>query len=158
MNWYVIHTKSKCELKAQRYFEANAIETFLPLKTLVSKRNGKVIKTTAPVISGYLFFKMNIIDYPLINSNPNTRSLVRNFGEVATVSDEEMQAMNSCFSEGSSLGKTISEGATVAIENGFFAGRFGEVVETRGNAVVLYISSLQLKITVSLQTNTITVA
>lgn len=158
MNWYVIHTKPKCELKAQQYFEVNGIETFLPLQTVVSKRNGKVIKTTAPVISGYLFFKMNTIDYSLINRNPNTRSLVRNFGEVAVVSNEEMQAMTGCFSEGSGLGKTISEGATVAMENGFFAGRFGEVVETRGKAVVLFIASLQLKITVSLQTNNLTVA
>lgn len=55
-NWFVVQTLSGDEKKLQEVSSCcGSAETFVPLREIVQRRNGKYIKRTLPLFSGYVF-------------------------------------------------------------------------------------------------------
>ena len=62
MAWYVVHTKSRHEYKANTGLVQKNIITFLPEIEVWSKRKDRKKKILVPLFPGYLFVDANVLD------------------------------------------------------------------------------------------------
>lgn len=58
LDWYVIHTRPRCEKKLAQYCEREHIATTLPCVKRVHKYRGKTASFLNPLFPGYLFVQM----------------------------------------------------------------------------------------------------
>ena len=158
MNWYAIYTKPKGELKAKSYFESCGFESFVPFKKTVEKKAKKLVCKQQVLISGLAFFKMETLDFDLVNQNPFTKSIVRSLGKPALISEEEINAMRDYLCPKSSDSSSYETGAVITIESGIFSGSKAQVVEHRGDVVWVTLKSIGLKMCIDLASNKIEVA
>lgn len=158
MNWYAIYTKPKGELKAKAFFEQNGLESFVPYKKTIEKKAKKLVCKHKVLISGFAFFKIEKLDFDLVNANPFTKSVVRSLGQPALISQDEIDAMRNYLCPKSESNKDYSCGDLIAIESGIFTGSKAEVIEHRGDFVWVTLKSLGLKMCISLSSNKVEVA
>ena len=72
MNWYAVRTKTKKELLAKDYYSTLGVEAYVPTYTTKRIWSDRIKKIKVSAIPGYLFFKLNSIDFDLVNLNPYT--------------------------------------------------------------------------------------
>ena len=153
MIWYAIHVRPKCEMKATHYFEKLLVESYVPIVSKPYKKSNKIKHLLKPLISGYVFFKMPKLDFKLINTNPYTKSIVLNYGKPAVILEEEIQVLKDYLSPSTTDKDNFKQGMSVTVENGVFAGKNAEIIESRGDIVILILKDLNIKITLSLSSN-----
>jgi len=153
MIWYAIHVRPKCEIKATHYFEKLGVKSYVPLISKPFKKNNKVKHLLRPLINGYIFFKIAKLDFKLINTNPYTKSIVLNYGKPAVILEEEIQVLKDYLSPSTTDKDNFKQGMSVKVENGVFAGKNAEIIESRGDKVILILKDLNIKITLSLSSN-----
>jgi len=158
MNWYAIYTRPKSELKAKAYFEQFGLESFVPYQKTIEKKAKKLVTKKKVVISGLAFFKMEQLDFELVNTNPFTKSVVRYQKKPVVISQEEIDAMRQYLCPKSDKEEGICSGSIVTIESGVFAGSSAEVIEKRGDVIWVTIKSLGIKVCVDLEANRVQVA
>jgi transcription antitermination factor NusG len=148
MKWFVAHTKLRCELKASCFFEKNGVESYVPVfeeKKEWSDRTKKIIR---PAVSGYVFFRLEKVDYSFINLNPFLRNVVRRFGQAVEIDGSEIQTMKDClkqYTENLSLGA----GDTVKVLSGVLKNKKGLVEGVENNFVILLINSIKVKLSLN---------
>ncbi len=59
MKWYVIHTKVREEFRALENLEAQSFEVFLPTCQVQKISQGKIMLSTEPLFSRYLFIRLS---------------------------------------------------------------------------------------------------
>ncbi len=74
-SWYVVHTRSRQEVKVQTGLELKGLETFLPRVTVRSRRRDRLQMLEAPLFPGYLFVHTDLNDWAHFN-------IIRNQGVV----------------------------------------------------------------------------
>ena len=158
MNWYAIYTKPKGELKAKSFFEQNGLESFVPFKKTIEKKAKKLVCKQQVLISGLAFFKMEELNFELVNRNPFTKSVVRSLGKPALISQAEIDAMRNYLCPKSEGETNYDPGALIAIESGVFSGSKAEVIEQRGDYVWVTLASLGLKLCIDLTSNKVEAA
>jgi len=158
MNWYAIYTWPKSELKAKAYFEQFGLESFVPYQKTIEKKAKKLVTKKKVVISGLAFFKMEQLDFELVNTNPFTKSVVRYQKKPVVISQEEIDAMRHYLCPKSDKEEGMCSGSIVTIESGVFAGSSAEVIEKRGDVIWVTIKSLGIKVCVDLEANRVQVA
>lgn len=156
MIWIAIHIKPRCEEKASHYYTKIGIENYYPFVKKTKKKAGKISHCISPAIRGYLFIKMNPINYDLINENPYTLSLVRNLGKIAEIPEEEMAVMKQFLGHGAGTleQNTLLEGKDIEITSGVLQGKRGTIVEKRNNHILLFVHSLKITIKINLKGQT----
>ena len=158
MNWYAIYTKPKSELKAKAFFEQQGFDSFVPFKKTVEKKAKKLVCKQKVLISGLAFFKMEELNFEMVNQNPFTKSIVRSLGKPALISEQEINAMKNYLCPKSTHSDAYQHGELIAIESGIFAGSKAEVVEHRGDFVWVTLKSIGLKMCINLASNKVEVA
>jgi transcriptional antiterminator NusG len=73
--WYVIHTRSRHEVKVETDLTRKGLETFLPRVKVRSRRRDRLQMLEAPLFSGYLFVHTDLNDWAYY-------SIIRNQGVV----------------------------------------------------------------------------
>ena len=148
MSWYVLKTKPRQEIKAKEFFEKMDIESYIPMerKYIHKKKQGEY--KLIPIISTFLFFRMDKLDYDLINQNPYGGDILRMHKKVIVVKDSEIEVMRQHIDPtNDSLDfKGAEEGKNYTIGHGIFKGKSGKVLEKRKNKIYLFLDSLQLSI------------
>jgi transcription antitermination factor NusG len=145
MKWFVAHTKSRCEVKASSFFKKNGVESYVPVfeeKRQWSDRTKKIIK---PAISGYVFFRLEKVDYSFINLNPFLKNVIRRFGQAVEIRESEIQTMKDClkhYAEDLSFGN----GDTVKVLSGVLKNKKGIVDGVENSFVILLINSIKIKL------------
>jgi transcription antitermination factor NusG len=110
-----------------------------------SDRTKKII---TPAISGYVFFKLDNLDYSFINLNPFIRNVVRRFGKAVEIDGSEIETMKDClkhYTEGFSFGT----GDTVKVLSGVLKNKKGLVDGVENNFVILLINSIKVKLSLN---------
>ena len=116
MKWFAIKTKAKNEFKARDFFSSFDIESYVPFFKTKRVWSDRIKKINTPAMPGYAFFKLNKLDYNLINLNPYTKSVVRDTnGMPAVITENEISILKSHIN---------GEGGN----NGFFNCNIGEKV------------------------------
>ena len=148
MKWFVAHTKSRCELKASDFFKKNGVESYVPVFEEKREWSDRTKKIITPAISGYVFFKLDNLDYSFINLNPFIRNVVRRFGKAVEIDGSEIETMKDClkhYTEGFSFGT----GDTVKVLSGVLKNKKGLVDGVENNFVILLINSIKVKLSLN---------
>lgn len=136
LEWFVAHTKSRCEKKLADYCGRSGLRPTLPLYRSVRKYRGKTVVFQKPLFPGYVFLRMpgaarskilqseyiaNLLDVPLQD-------------EFQAQLEAILQALESEYEV--RLAPTIQPGARVVIRSGPLRGLEGFVEDRRGLAEV----------------------
>jgi transcription antitermination factor NusG len=150
MKWFVAHTKSRCELKASDFFKKNGVESYVPVFEEKRQWSDRTKKIITPAISGYVFFRLEKVDYPFLNLNPFLKNVVRRFGQAVEINGSEIQTMQDClkhYTEDLSFGT----GDTVKVLSGVLKNKKGLVDGVENDFLIVLINSIRVKL--SLNTN-----
>ena len=105
-----------------------------------------------PAMPGYAFFKLNKLDYNLINLNPYTKSIVRGTnGMPAEITENEISILKSHINgEGDNDGFfNCNIGEKVKIISGPMIYKSGVVEKINNKTVTITLKSLNIKIVIN---------
>ncbi len=148
MKWYVAHTKSRCEVKASDFFKKNGVESYVPVFEEKRQWSDRTKKIITPAVSGYVFFRLEKVDYSFLNLNPYLRNVVRRLGKAVEIRGSEIQTMKDClkhYTEDLSFGA----GDTVKILSGVLKNKKGFVDGVENNFLILLMNSIKVKISLN---------
>ena len=145
MKWFVAHTKSRCELKASDFFKKNGVESYVPVFEEKRQWSDRTKKIITPAVSGYVFFRLEKVDYSFLNQNPYLRNIVLRLGQAVEIRGSEIQTMKDClkhFTEDLSF----DAGDTVKVLSGVLKNKKGLVGGVEDNFLILLMNSIKVKI------------
>ena len=138
MNWYAAKVKYQTERKVKTWLDEQAIENFIPFRTVMIERDGRRIKREKPIIPGLLFIRTN---YQTVCALPVESSIkmiyLRNHEnhQLLIVPDKQMQDFMFLldFSESAVRieNANLRQGDRVRVIKGDFAGIEGELIRIK---------------------------
>ena len=137
LDWYVAHTRPRCEKKLAQYCEREEFSVTLPTYRSVKKYRGKTVVFHKPLFPGYVFLKLLMhhrlkvyqSDYVanLLNV-PDQETFAQQLEDILFALETEVEVR---------LAPTIAEGSWVRIKSGPLRGMEGWVEKRSGMTVVL---------------------
>jgi len=151
MNWYAVRTKTKKEMLAKDYYSAIGIEAYAPTYTTKRVWSDRIKKIKVSAIPGYLFFKLNKIDFDLVNLNPYTTNIVRtSSGRPAIIPQNEIECLKKYLSGSEKTNESIlTVDNVVSVGSGPFCSEIGVVEKFIQNKALVLLKSLNIKLIVS---------
>ena len=152
MKWFAIKTKAKNEFKARDFFSSFDIESYVPFFKTKRVWSDRIKKINVPAMPGYAFFKLNKLDYNLINLNPFTKSIVRGAdGLPAVITENEISILKSHINgDGNNDGFfNCNIGEKVKIISGPMIYKNGVVEKINNKTVTITLKSLNIKIVIN---------
>ena len=160
MSWYVVHTRSRHEYKANSGLIKNNITTFLPEMELWSKRKDRKKKIFTPLFPGYLFAEAISLDNEIKLAILKTAGVVRILGkrenaEPIPVPDSKIDAVRRLVNTKTEIFtmQFPQEGEPARIIDGPFAGIEGIVIgsDVEKELFVISIDLLQRSVAIKLK-------
>ena len=145
MKWFVAHTKSRCELKASDFFKKNGVESYVPVFEEKRQWSDRTKKIITPAVSGYVFFRLEKVDYSFLNQNPYLRNIVRRLGQAVEIRGSEIQTMKDCLKH-FTVDLSFGAGDTVNVLSGVLKNKKGLVGGVEDNFLILLMNSIKVKI------------
>ena len=150
MNWYAAKVKYQTERKMKTWLDEQAIENFIPFRTVLIEKDGRRIKREKPIIPGLLFIRTN---YQTVCTMPVESRIkimyLRNLEnhQLLVVPDKQMQDFMFLldFSESAVRveNANLRQGDRVRVIKGDFAGIEGELIRIkRHKRVVVRLEGL----------------
>jgi transcriptional antiterminator RfaH len=129
MNWYVVYTKPREEVRAQENLENQGFEIFLPTCKIESVKNSKLFILTEPLFPRYLFIRLDQVssNWLPIRSTKGVASLLR-FGKESQpvhVPDQLILNLKNFLNNHSLIDRAFLENAPIQICDGAFKGLLG---------------------------------
>ena len=152
MKWFAIKTKAKNEFKARDFFSSNGIESYVPFFKTKRVWSDRIKKIKCPAMPGYAFFKLNKIDYSLINLNPYTKNIVRNTaGLPALITEEEISVLKNYLNGTGTNDRFFNYdiGEKVKIISGPMVYKSGVVEQTNNKTATITLKSLNIKLVIN---------
>ena len=151
MSWYAVKTKTKKELLAKDYYSAIGIEAYAPTYTTKRVWSDRIKKIKVSAIPGYLFFKLNKIDFDLVNLNPYTTNIVRtSSGNPAVIPPNEIECLKKYLSGSEETNESfLTVDDVVSVGSGPFCNKMGVVEKFIQNKALVLLKSLNIKLIVS---------
>jgi transcription termination/antitermination protein NusG len=160
MSWYVVHTKSRHEYKANSGLIKKNITTFLPEIELWSKRKDRKKKIFSPLFPGYLFAEALSLDNEIKLAILKTAGVVRILGkkensEPIPVPDNKIEAIRHLVNTKTEIFtmQFPQDGEPARIMDGPFAGLEGTVVssDVEKELFVISIDLMQRSVAIKLK-------
>jgi transcription antitermination factor NusG len=154
-NWYVIHTRPKCEQKVYDQVVKKGIESYLPLIDTVRYWSDRKKKVKIPLFPGYVFINGDEKErYDAISNTAGALRYVMYRKRPAVVSDEEINSIKISMQIPEKVKiehKNLALGDLVEITHGVFRGLKGYITQTRGNyKLMVNISELDTSFSIQL--------
>ena len=133
-SWFAVHTKARHEKKTDRALAEKDVETFLPLREVMSQWKDRKKKVLLPLFPGYLFVNIDPSDrYTVLNTNGVVRILGNN-GVPVPVSPEEIEATKRLIETGIKYEPFPYGivGREVELIRGPLEGVMGRILRTKG--------------------------
>lgn len=139
--WYAIYTKPRAEKKVFERFCEHGYDAYLPLVTSVREWSDRKKKVTSPLISGYVFVKINrelLFDTLKVQG---TLGVLRYLGKPAVIRDCEIDNLKILIGGGAELEKLNAaifvKGDLVDVVSGPFQGLRGVSVVVQGKQRII---------------------
>lgn len=144
--WFAVYTKFKREKIVLRQLTERGIEAYLPLQSYTRRYTRKIKQVELPLISCYIFTKINKQHYIPVLETPDVVNFVKPAKELIAIPDSEMLLMKRVVGEGMELEVEPSSyqiGDEVEIIGGNLTGIKGWLVETKtGKNFVIELDNL----------------
>ena len=151
MNWYAVRTKTKKEMLAKDYYSAIGIEAYAPTYTTKRVWSDRIKKIKVSAIPGYLFFKLNKIDFDLVNLNPYTTNVVRtSSGKPAVIPPNEIECLKKYLAGSKQTNESfLTVDDVVSVSSGPFCSEIGVIEKFIQNKALVLLKSLNIKLIIS---------
>ena len=152
MKWFAIKTKAKNEFKARDFFSSFDVESYVPFFKTKRVWSDRIKKINSPAMPGYAFFKLNKLDYNLINLNPYTKSVVKDTnGMPAVITENEISVLKNYLNGVRSNDKFFNYdvGEKVKIISGPMIYKNGVVEKINNKTVTITLKSLNIKVVIN---------
>lgn len=133
-SWFAVHTRARHEKKANLALAEKNVETFLPLREVVSHWKDRKKKVRMPLFPGYLFVNIDPSNsYTVLNTKGVVRILGNN-GLPVPVLTEEIEAMKRLIETGLKYDPFPYSiiGREVEVIRGPLEGTMGRILRTKG--------------------------
>lgn len=137
-DWFVAHTRPRCEKKLLDWCKREAVEATLPCYQTVHKYRGKVVRFEKPLFPGYLFLRLRGEESRKVSQSDYA-------ARVLTVVDQDtfqeqlgsiLEAIEKCSEI--NVVPEIGEGSRVRVKHGPLRGMDGWVEKRYGMTTVLF--------------------
>ena len=144
MNWYAAKVRYQTERKVKSWLDDQAIENFIPFRTVLVERNGRRIERERPIVPGLLFIRTSYqTACTLPNESKEKLVYLRNFEnhQLLTVPDKQMEDFMFLLDLSEStmriVNTNLKRGDHVRVIKGDFAGIEGELIRIKGHKRVV---------------------
>ena len=135
-NWFAVYTKSRSEQKVFQRLEKAAYKSFLPLITELRQWSDRKKEVKVPLISSYVFIKVNKKDLVDIYSIPGVAGVLKYLGLPAIITEVEINNLK-IVANNRGATKTIApflleNGKSVQVIKGPFEGLIAVCLSNNG--------------------------
>lgn len=146
---------SRAEKKINDRLQEDGVESYLPLKKEKKQWSDRKKLVISPLISGYVFVKVNEQNRDKVFNIKGVLQYVRYNGGDAIIKEEEINAMRSIEQKGyyaeGKMGADLNEGDMAIIKYGPFKGLRGRIENKPSEAVyTISISSIGYSLTIKI--------
>ena len=145
--WFAVYTKSRSEQKVFQRLEKAAYKSFLPLITELRQWSDRKKKVKVPLISSYVFVKVQEKDLVAIYTIPGVVGVLKYLGHPAKITDVEINNLKIVANHKEAT-KTIApclltHGKPVQVIKGPFKGLIAVYLSNKGkHRIVVNIEAL----------------
>jgi len=142
--WTILHTRPRCEKKAQRVFDRAGFTTYLPLRRREHRYGNRRRVFDAPLFPGYVFCAAPVSDLTTLRQEDCVANLLRVLDQDRLV--HQLRQVARALAEGRVLDvmPRLEKGMTVRVTGGPLKGLEGVVERIAGKTrVVLNIEMIQ---------------
>jgi transcriptional antiterminator RfaH len=136
MNWLVLYTKPKNEVKVAERLAAAGITVYCPLVTTLRQWSDRKKKVTLPLFSSYVFVQLAEVQRAAVFEVPGVVRYLFWLGKPAVVREEEMATLKEMLSDTYKEVRlaTLAPGDRLILK------------EQKGNQTILILNSLGTKL------------
>lgn len=145
MNWYVVYTKPKWEIKVADRLNAIGVQAYCPLITKMSQWSDRKKKITVPLFNSYIFVRLEEKERNIIFEIPGAVRYLFWLGKPALVKETEIEAIQNWLSAPETYDLELEEwkkGDTIVLESGPFANQSAIIKEVNQNHYLLILESM----------------
>jgi transcriptional antiterminator RfaH len=148
MNWLVLYTKPKNEVKVAERLAAAGINVYCPMVTTVKQWSDRKKKVTLPLFSSYVFVQLAEVKRAAVFEVPGVVRYLFWLGKPAVVREEEMATLKEMLSDTYKEVRlaTLAPGDLLILKEGVFKGQTATFKEQKGNQTILVLNSLGTKL------------
>jgi transcription antitermination factor NusG len=148
MNWLVLYTKPKNEVKVAERLAAAGITVYCPLVTTLKQWSDRKKKVTLPLFSSYVFVQLAEVQRPAVFEIPGVVRYLFWLGKPAVVREEEIETLKEMLSDTYKEVRfaALKPGAAIIVEEGVFKGQSATFKEQKGNKTILILNGLGTKL------------
>jgi transcriptional antiterminator RfaH len=149
MNWLVLYTKPRNEVKVAQRLTAAGINVYCPMVTTVKQWSDRKKKVTLPLFTSYLFVQVTELQRAAVFDVPGVVRYLFWLGKPAIVQEEEIATIKELLS-GNSYKEVyiaaLESGDSMILKEGVFKGQTAIFKEQKGNQTILILNSLGTKL------------
>lgn len=158
MSWHVIYTKSRCEKAVADKLSLSGIEVFCPLLKRKKLWSDRWKWVEEPLFRSYCFVNVDEKDRESVFSVQGVVRYVYHCGQPATIREKEMNLLKNWllqYDHDSIEATNLNANDRIRIRSGALKDKEAEVLESKGNYVLLLLNDLGLQVRVDLRKNVI---
>ncbi|MER3446520.1 MAG: antitermination protein NusG [Candidatus Dadabacteria bacterium] len=149
--WYAVYTTVRHEKKVNDALSEKNVETFLPLREVLSQWRDRRKRIKVPLFPGYLFINIALEDRLRVLSTKGALRIVGSGGVPVPVSLDQIEAIKRVVE-----GKVeydcypyLTQGREVVVINGPLEGVRGRILERRGNyRLIISVDTIKRSVSV----------
>jgi transcription antitermination factor NusG len=134
-SWYVVHTRSRQEVKVQTGLGLKGLEVFLPRVMVRSRRRDRLQMLEAPLFPGYLFVHTDLNDwaYSHIIRNQGVVRILGIKGQCTPVPEDTVTSLRTLVNSGQPVfpWSKLTPGKRVRVVDGPLAGARGVILRLK---------------------------
>lgn len=145
MQWFVVYTKPKSEIKVASMLKEIGVEAYCPVYKSVRQWSDRKKKVSVPLFRSYVFVFLESKSRDIVFNVPGVVRYLYWLGKPALVREEEIVAIKQFLSKTENLStgdKEYSFGTKITIDKGPFKGTEGKFLYKQRNQLVLEVPSL----------------
>jgi transcription antitermination factor NusG len=148
MNWFVLYTKPRNEVKVAERLAAAGITVYCPMVTTVKQWSDRKKKVTVPLFTSYVFVNVAEAQRPAVFDIPGVVRYLFWLGKPAVVRAEEIAVIKEMLSDTYKEVRfaALKPGTTIIVEDGLFKGQTATFKEQKGNKTILILNGLGTKL------------
>jgi transcription antitermination factor NusG len=148
MNWFVLYTKPRNEVKVAERLAAAGITVYCPMVTTVKQWSDRKKKVTVPLFTSYVFVNVVEAQRPAVFDIPGVVRYLFWLGKPAVVRAEEIAVIKEMLSDTYKEVRfaALKPGTTITVEDGLFKGQTATFKEQKGNKTILILNGLGTKL------------
>ena len=148
MSWFAAKTRRHGEFRALSFFNSIGVNAYVPSYQTKRYWSDRIKKVTVPAMTGYVFFELSKINFELVNLNPFTKNIIRDFdGRPAIIKEKEIATLKR-YLNGDPINTSVDfyQGQKIKVSSGPFMYKKGIISKINCSKVIINIESINMSL------------